>query len=291
MKSFGRVLTAMVTPFDEHLQVDYQKVVELAKHLADHGSDGIVVCGTTGESPTLTKEEKLKLFQIVKEAVGDRISVIAGTGSNNTLDSIALTKEAEKIGVDGAMVVGPYYNKPSQEGFYQHFKAIADSTSLPIIVYNVPGRTGSNILPETVIRLSELKNIAAVKEASGNLDQASEIARSVPKDFLIYSGDDSLTLPMLSIGGTGIISVASHIVGDKIKSMVDAFFAGDMKKASELHLELFPVFKVIFITSNPVPIKAALAMAGLAVGGPRLPLVKASEAEIEKIKSVVGKFF
>jgi len=290
MKNFGRVLTAMVTPFNDQLQVDYPRVIELAKHLADHGSDGIVVCGTTGESPTLTKEEKIRLFQTVKEAVGDRVSVIAGTGSNNTLDSIALTKEAERIGVDGAMVVGPYYNKPSQEGFYQHFKAIAESTSLPIIVYNVPGRTGSNILPETVIRLSEIENIVAVKEASGNLDQVSEIARGVPKDFLIYSGDDSLTLPILALGGAGIISVAAHIIGDQIKAMVDAFLGGEIKKATELHLKLFPVFKVIFITSNPVPIKAALELAGLPVGGPRLPLIKATEKEIEQIKSVVEKF-
>lgn len=287
MKEFGRVLTAMVTPFDDQLQVDYQKVAELAQHLANHGSDGIVVCGTTGESPTLTKEEKVKLFQTVKETVGDRVSVIAGTGSNNTLDSIDLTKEAEKIGVDGVMLVGPYYNKPSQEGFYQHFKTIAESTSLPIIVYNVPGRTGSNILPETVIRLSEIDNIVAVKEASGNLDQVSQIARGVSKGFMIYSGDDSLTLPILSIGGIGIISVASHIVGDKIKSMVNAYVAGNIKEATKLHLDLFPIFKVIFITSNPVPIKAALELAGLPVGGPRLPLIKASAKEIDTIQGVI----
>lgn len=290
MKNFGRVLTAMVTPFDDNLEVDYKKVADLASHLAEHGSDGIVVTGTTGESPTLTKEEKLKLWQVVKDTVGNKVTVIAGSGSNNTKDSIAMTKEAEKIGVDGVMLVGPYYNKPSQEGFYQHFKAIAESTGLPIIVYNVPGRTGTNILPETVVRLSEFKNIVAVKEASGNLEQVSQIVRSVPEDFAVYSGDDSLTLPILAIGGTGIISVASHVVGDKIKAMVDAYFNGQMKKATELHLELFPVFKGMFITSNPVPVKSALGMIGLPVGGPRLPLVQANAKEIETIKNIMKDF-
>lgn len=290
MKSFGRVLTAMVTPFKENQEVDFEKTAQLAKYLADHGSDGVVVCGTTGESPTLSKEEKIKLWETVKDAVGDRIAVIGGSGSNNTKDSIALTKEAEKIGLDGAMIVGPYYNKPSQEGFFQHFKAIAESTSLPLIVYNVPGRTGSNILPETIIRLAELPNIAAVKEASGCLDQASQLIRSLPERIAVYSGDDSLTLPILSIGGAGIISVVSHVVGDKLKEMVDSFFAGDMKKATSLHLELFPVFKGMFITSNPVPVKAALALMGFPVGGPRLPLVEANEKELATIKNVLANF-
>jgi len=290
MKSFGRVLTAMVTPFDNNLEVDYKRTAELANYLATHGSDGIVVTGTTGESPTLTKEEKIKLWQVVKDTVGDKVSVIAGSGSNNTKDSIAMTKEAAKIGVDGVMLVGPYYNKPSQEGFYQHFKTIAESTDLPIIVYNVPGRTGTNILPETVVRLSAIENIVAVKEASGNLEQVSQIVRSVPERITVYSGDDSLTLPILAIGGGGIISVASHVVGNKIKEMVEAYFSGEMKKATKLHLELFPVFKGMFITSNPVPVKAALGMLGLPVGGPRLPLVNANEKEIETIKHIMKDF-
>jgi len=290
MRSFGRVLTAMVTPFDNNLEVDYERAAELAKFLAEHGTDGLVVCGTTGESPTLTKEEKIKLIKTVKEAVAGKVTIIAGTGSNNTKDTIAMTKEVEKIGVDGVMVVGPYYNKPSQEGFYQHFKAVAESTSLPIIVYNVPGRTGSNILPATVIRLSQIPNIVAIKEASGNLEQVSQIATGVSEDFLIYSGDDSLTLPILAIGGTGIISVASHVVGDKLKEMVEAFFAGEREKATKLHLELYPVFKGMFITSNPVPVKAALGMIDMPVGGVRLPLVEATEQEQETIKNILQKF-
>lgn len=199
MKHLGRVITAMVTPFNADLSVNYKAAAELAKYLAANGSDGLVVAGSTGEAATMDKDEKLKLFSTVLDAVGDSVTVIAGTGSNDTRASAAMTREAEKLGVHGAMLVGPYYNKPPQEGFYQHFKAIADNTSLPLIVYNVPGRTGSNILPATVARLAEIENIVAVKEASGSLDQVSEIARIAPKDFLIYSGDDSLTLPILAV--------------------------------------------------------------------------------------------
>lgn len=290
MKHFGNLLTAMVTPFDDKMEVDYNQAAELAKYLVEHGSDGIVVCGTTGESPTLTKEEKLKLWQVVKEAVAGKAAVIAGTGSNNTRESIAMTKEAEKIGVDGAMLVGPYYNKPSQEGFYQHFKTVAESTSLPLIVYNVPGRTGTNILPETVIRLSEIPNIVAVKEASGNVEQASQIRRRTAPDFMVYSGDDSLTLPILAVGGTGVISVASHVVGEQMQEMIKAYLSGDVKKASALHLELFPVFKGLFITSNPVPVKAALNLKGIKVGSTRLPLVAAAPEQLETIKGFMQPY-
>lgn len=290
VKHFGNLLTAMVTPFDDKMEVDYTQAANLAKYLAEHGSDGIVVCGTTGESPTLTKEEKIKLWQVVKEAVAGKAAVIAGTGSNNTKESIAMTKEAEKLGVDGAMLVGPYYNKPSQEGFYQHFKTVAESTSLPIIVYNVPGRTGTNILPQTVIRLSEISNIVAVKEASGNVEQASQIRRGTAPDFMVYSGDDSLTLPILAVGGTGVISVASHVIGDQMQEMIKAYLSGDVKKASALHLELFPVFKGLFITSNPVPVKAALNLKGIKVGSTRLPLVDAAPEHLEAIKGFMQPY-
>lgn len=289
MKDFGRILTAMVTPFHDDFSVDYEGAARLAEYLAANGSDGLVVAGSTGEAATLSKEEKLKLFKVVLDAVGDRVAVIAGTGSNDTMASIEMTREAEKIGVHGAMLVGPYYNKPPQEGFYQHFKAIASHTELPLIVYNVPGRTGSNILPATVVRLAEIKNIVAVKEASGNLEQVSEIIRMAPKDFLVYSGDDSLTLPILSVGGSGIISVASHVVGNRMRKMVQAFFARDLVKAQAIHLELMPFFKVIFVTTNPIPIKAAVNFIGQNAGPLRLPLVPPTASELEQIKNVMKR--
>lgn len=287
MRDFGRILTAMVTPFNDDYSVNYEAAAKLARHLVENGSDGLVVAGSTGEGATMNKEEKLRLFSTVLDAVGDKAAVIAGTGSNDTRASIEMTKAAEKLGVHGAMLVGPYYNKPPQEGFYQHFKAIAEETSLPLIVYNVPGRTGSNILPSTVARLAQIPNIVAVKEASGSLDQASEIARSVPAGFTLYSGDDSLTLPILSVGGSGIISVASHVVGKEMQEMVQAYFAGDIAKAREIHLRLMPFFKVIFITTNPIPIKAAVNMLGLNAGVLRPPLVSAAPAEEEKIRGVM----
>lgn len=287
MRDFGRILTAMVTPFNDDYSVNYEAAANLARHLVENGSDGLVVAGSTGEGATMNKEEKLRLFSTVLDAVGDKAAVIAGTGSNDTRASIDMTKAAEKLGVHGAMLVGPYYNKPPQEGFYQHFSAIAAETSLPIIVYNVPGRTGSNILPATVARLAEIPNIVAVKEASGSLDQASEIARSAPHDFRLYSGDDSLTLPILAVGGSGIISVASHVVGNEMQDMVKAYFSGDIAKAREIHLRLMPFFKVIFITTNPIPIKAAVNMLGLHAGVLRPPLLSAAPAEEEKIRSVM----
>ncbi len=280
----GRMFTAMVTPFDENLEVDYAKAAQLAQFLLAHGNDGIVVNGTTGESPTLSDEEKIKLFRTVKEAVGDKGTVIAGCGSNNTRHSIELTKEAEKCGVDAIMLVAPYYNKPSQEGLYQHFKAIAESTSLPIILYNIPGRCGINIFPETVVRLAnDVKNIVAVKEASGILDQVSRLRAMCPDNFAIYSGDDSLTLPILAVGGAGVISVVAHVVGDDMRQMVDAYFAGNVAAAQKLHVKLYDVFKTMFITSNPVPIKYALKRLGMDMGGVRQPLYEANEAQKAKI--------
>jgi len=287
MVDLGHVITAMATPFDREGRVDYARAAELARRLADRGSDGLVVAGTTGEAPTLTDEEKLTLVRTVREAVGPRVKVIAGTGTYDTAHSIHLTREAERAGADAVLLVNPYYNRPSQDGLYAHFKAVAEATRLPVVLYNIPGRTGVNCLPETVARLAEVPNIVALKEASGSLDQASEVRRRTPPDFLIYSGDDSLTLPMLAVGGTGVISVASHLVGQEIGQMIRAFLAGDVRTALALHLKLLPLFKVLFITTNPVPLKAALALSGFDVGRPRLPLVEATPKEREQIAAVL----
>lgn len=287
MSVFGRVLTAMVTPFDDAGNVDYGQAAALAKRLASAGSDGIVVAGTTGESPTLTDDEKIRLVQTVKEAVAGRAVVVAGTGTYDTRHSIHLTREAGRAGADGFLLVNPYYNRPSQDGLYAHFKAIAESTSRPCMLYNIPGRTGVNCTPDTIARLAEVPNIAAVKEASGNLDQASEIRRKTPDAFAIYSGDDSLTLPILSVGGSGIVSVASHLAGPDIQDMVRAHERGDTRTALQIHLRLFPLFKVLFITTNPVPVKAALNLSGFRVGKPRLPLVEATAKEKEQISAVL----
>jgi 4-hydroxy-tetrahydrodipicolinate synthase len=287
--TFGRILTAMVTPMNETLEVDYEEAKRLALYLTSHGSDGVVVCGTTGESPTVTDQEKLELFRVVKKALGKR-TVIAGVGSYSTAATIALTRKAETTGVDGLLVVVPYYNKPSQEGMFQHFKAIAEVTSLPIMLYNVPGRTSANLQPETVKRLSEIPNIVALKEASGSLDQVSELKRMLPSEFSVYSGDDSMTLPMLALGCSGVISVAAHVIGDEMKEMVDAWFEGNTAQATKWHLDLFPIFKGVFVTSNPVPVKALMNMIGIKAGGVRLPLVKATPAEMKFLKDLIDEF-
>lgn len=287
MAQFGHVITAMATPFDREGRVDYQRAAELARRLAERGSESLVVAGTTGESPTLSDEEKVELFRTVKQAVGGRAKVIAGTGTYDTAHSIHLSREAERVGADGLLLVNPYYNRPSQDGLYAHFRAVAESTALPVILYNIPGRTGVNCLPETVARLAQVPNIVAIKEASGSLDQASEVRKRTPPDFLLYSGDDSLTLPMLAVGGVGVVSVASHLVGEEIGQMIRAFLAGEVRRALEIHLRLWPLFKVLFITTNPVPLKAALRLAGFDVGGPRLPLVEATPREQEQIRGVL----
>jgi 4-hydroxy-tetrahydrodipicolinate synthase len=288
--TFGRVLTAMVTPFNKNLEVDYKKAQELAEFLIANGSDGVVIAGTTGESPTLSKEEKVNLFKAVKDAIGNKGQVIAGTGSYSTKDSIELTKKADEIGVDGVMLVVPYYNKPPQEALYQHFKAIAENTKLPVILYNIPGRTSINLLPETVYRLSQTSNIIAIKEASGNMDQVSAIKSLVSNEFLIYSGDDSLTLPMMALGGHGIISVASHVVGNEIKEMVANFINGKVAEAQNIHQKLFPVFKAMFITTNPIPVKAAVNLLGIDVGGLRLPMINATTEQKEQIIKALKDF-
>jgi 4-hydroxy-tetrahydrodipicolinate synthase len=289
MNTFGRILTAMVTPFNDDFSVNYDAAANLAKYLVENGSNGLVVAGSTGESATLSVEEKLKLFVTVLDAVGDKATVIAGTGSNDTMASLKLTQAAEKLGVHGAMLVGPYYNKPPQEGYYQHFKAIADNTNLPLIIYNVPGRTSSNILPGTIARLAELKNVVAVKEASGNLEQVAEIVRTTPKDFMVYSGDDSLTLPILSVGGVGIISVAAHIVGNRMQEMILAFTNNDLAKAQAIQAELLPFFRLMFITTNPIPIKTAVNLIGQNGGSFRLPLIPPTSNELEQIKNGMHK--
>ncbi len=287
MAQFGHVITAMATPFDREERLDYKRAAELARWLVDHGSESLVVAGTTGESPTLSDEEKVELFRTIKQAVGGRAKVIAGTGTYDTAHSIHLSKQAEKAEADGLLLVNPYYNRPSQDGLYAHFRKVAESTSLPVILYNIPGRTGVNCLPETVARLAEVPNIVAIKEATGSLDQASEVRQRTPPEFLIYSGDDSLTLPMLAVGGYGVVSVASHLLGTEIGQMVRAFFAGDVRAALQIHLKLWPLFKVLFITTNPVPLKAALRLAGFDVGTPRLPLVEATPKEQEQIRAVL----
>jgi len=288
MVKFGQLLTAMVTPFTADLEVNLPAAQELAVKLIESGSDGVVVAGTTGESPTLSKKEKIALFKAVVEAIGSKATVIAGTGSYDTAESGELTKEAEHAGVDGFMLVAPYYNKPTQEGLFRHFKTIAQVTSLPVIIYNIPGRTGVNLAPETLVRLTEVPNIAAVKEASGNLAQISQIYEMVPKDFLIYSGDDALTLPVLSVGGVGVISVAGHIAGRKIKEMITVFEQGDLASASRINAELGPLTRALFMTTNPIMVKAACNLIGWKTGGVRLPLVDATSREEEIMREVLS---
>jgi 4-hydroxy-tetrahydrodipicolinate synthase len=285
MMNFGQVLTAMVTPFDQQGEIDYIATKELINYLIANGSDGLVITGTTGESPTLTAEEKVDLFKFVVNVVDSRVPVIAGTGSNNTRASISLTKQAEDAGVDGIMLVAPYYNKPSQEGLYQHFKAIAESTSLPVMLYNIPGRSVVNMTVETIVRLSKITNIVAVKEASGNLDAMSDIISQTPSDFTLYSGDDGLTLPVLAIGGTGVVSVASHIIGNEMQEMINNFKNGNLKEAATAHRSLLPVMRALFAAPSPSPVKAALKMMGVSVGGVRLPLVPLTDGEQQTLQN------
>lgn len=292
MTEFGRVLTAMVTPFTEEGSVNYSVAEKLAIYLVEQGTDTLVVCGTTGESPTLTWDEEYELFQVVQRAVAGKAKIIAGAGSNSTREAIAATQKADKLGLDGTLQVVPYYNKPPQSGLYQHFKAIAAaSPDLPLMLYNIPGRTGQNLLPETVARLAEVPNIVAIKEASGSLDQVSQIRQSVPPEFTIYSGDDSLTLPMLAVGAQGVVSVASHLVGRSLQQMIRAFEQGQVQVATQIHLQLFPLFKALFVTTNPIPVKAALRLQGWQVGFTRLPLeddVQKLNQGLEEILSKLG---
>ncbi|OIJ10023.1 4-hydroxy-tetrahydrodipicolinate synthase [Anaerobacillus arseniciselenatis] len=277
----------MVTPFDQNGQIDFDKTTELIEHLINTGTDALVVAGTTGESPTLSASEKIALFEHSVKIVAGRIPVIAGTGTNNTSGSIELTKQAENVGVDGVMLVSPYYNKPSQQGMYAHFKAIADSTTLPVMLYNIPGRCIVNMSADLVVELSKIKNIVAMKEASGNLDQVTAIISNTSDDFYVYSGDDSLTLPLLAVGGHGIVSVAAHVIGKEMKQMVTAYNNGEIEEAAKLHQQLLPIMKSLFIAPNPSPVKAALALKGLNVGGVRLPLIPLTEIEKEQLAKII----
>jgi 4-hydroxy-tetrahydrodipicolinate synthase len=279
MVHFGRISTAMVTPFDKKGNIDFAKTTQLVNYLIENGSDSLVVSGTTGESATLSSEEKIALLRHVAATVDKRVPVIMGTGSNNTYASIELTKKAEQNGADAVLLVAPYYNKPNQEGLYQHFKAIAESTSLPAIIYNIPGRSVVNIEPETVIRLSKIENIVGIKDAGGNLASMTEIIAGTDEDFLLYSGDDGITLPVLSIGGTGVISVASHIIGNEMQEMIELFLKGNIQEAAKLHQRLLPIMEGLFAAPNPVPVKTALQLKGLDVGSVRLPLVPLTEQE------------
>ena len=282
----GKVLTAMVTPFDKNLEVDLKRAAELAEYLVKNGSDGLLVAGTTGETPTLTSEEKLALFRTVKETVGDKVFVLAGTGGNNTRASIELTRKAAELSVDAVMLTGPYYNKPSQEGFYEHFKAVATSTELPVVLYNVPARTSKNIEASTVLRLaSELDNVFALKEAGGDFAQISDICAGKPADFRVYSGEDGIVLPMLSVGCHGVISVVSHLVGPQMAEMIRAYDKGNVQRACELHQFMIPIFKACFLASgSPACVKRGLEIVGFPVGGIRLPLVPASDADTVTIR-------
>ncbi|TRM12450.1 4-hydroxy-tetrahydrodipicolinate synthase [Lentibacillus cibarius] len=284
---FGRILTAMVTPFDEHGQIDLDKTDQLIEHLLDNGSDGLVAGGTTGESPTLTKEEKITFFRHVVKTVNNRVPVIAGTGSNDTAASIALTKEVETLGVDGIMLVAPYYNKPNPEGLYQHFAAIARETTLPVMLYNIPGRSVVKMDADTIIRLSEMENIVSVKEASGDLDQVSKIIERTADDFSVYSGEDSISLPMMSVGADGVVSVASHIIGNEMQDMVHAYQLGETARAASIHRKLVPMMNGLFAQPSPAPVKTALNMKGIDVGNVRLPLVSLTDSEKDTLKNLL----
>ncbi|MGD8237111.1 MAG: 4-hydroxy-tetrahydrodipicolinate synthase [Armatimonadota bacterium] len=289
MAATCRVVTAMVTPFDKALAVDHGKAAVLAQRLVEQSSDGLLVSGSTGESPTLSPDEKIELYRTARKAVGDTAKIIAGTGSSSTADVIELNRAAEDVGVDAALVVCPAYNKPTQEGLYRHFEAVAAATALPIVVYNIPGRTGRNINADTILRLAEIDNIVAVKESSGDFDQMTQIAAQSPDGFELYSGDDWATLPALAVGAVGVVSVASHVAGPQIADMVRAFHDGDAERSKALHWRLWELFQVLFMPSsvNPAPVKAALRLAGFDSGGLRPPLLPTTPEEDDEIRRVM----
>ena len=289
---FGNILTAMVTPFKKDGKVDYELAVKLANYIIENGSDGIVLCGTTGESPTLTWDEQHQLFVEIRDSLQSKAKILVGTGSNSTSEAVEATKKAFESGADGALVVVPYYNKPPQDGLYAHFKDVANAASkLPIMLYNIPGRTGSNLLPATVKKLMEFPNIVSIKAASGRIEEVTELRAECGSEFAIYSGDDSLLLPMLSVGAVGVVSVASHIVGLQLKDMISNFQNGNVLKALDIHERLQPLFKALFETTNPIPIKAALEQLGWEVGPPRPPLVKLNDDKTQKLSILINKLF
>jgi 4-hydroxy-tetrahydrodipicolinate synthase len=284
---FGDLITAMVTPFDDDGNVDFDEAQKLAAWLMDHGSDGLVVAGSTGEASTLTDAEQRDLWKAVKEAVGGRGKVIGGTGSNDTAHAIFLTKAAEEDGLDAALVVTPYYNKPPQAGLLAHFRAVAGSTSLPVIVYDIPARSVTKIEHATLIELAQIENVVAVKDAVGNVQGAARLVADAPEGFQVYSGNDADTLPWLSVGAVGVIAVASHVAGPQMAEMIRLFTSGDPEGARKIHLDLMPVFDAMSLTTNPIPVKAALELMGHPVGGPRLPLVPADDAQRARLKDVL----
>lgn len=283
----GEVLTAIVTPFGRDGSIDFHRFAALAHHLVETGSDGIVVAGTTGESPTLSEDERLELFRVAVGAVGDRATVIAGTGTYSTADSVRLTEKADRLGVDGFLVVTPYYNKPPQRGIVEHFRAVAAASDKPIIVYNIPGRVVVNIEPETMARLAEIPTVRAVKQANDDLSQARFIVEQAGLD--LYAGDDNLVFPFLEVGGTGGVCVHTHIVGPQVKEMIRLYRAGDREGARRIHEALRPAYDLLRVVVNPIAIKAALNMLGHEVGGLRLPLVEASEEEAERIRDCLER--
>ena len=289
---FGRMLTAMVTPFTDDLELDLPRAQSLADRLLSSGSDGLIVCGTTGESPTVFYPQKMELFRAVIEAVDGRAPVIANAGDNCTADSVEFARKVASLGVDGIMTVVPYYNKPPQEGLYRHFRAIAEAVDVPVILYNIPGRCVINMTAETTLRLAhDCENVVAVKEASGDLTQIAQIIDGAPDGFEVLSGDDEMTLPMMGLGGTGVISVVAHITGHRFKEMITAHVAGDHTRALRIHLELLPLMKALFMTANPIMCKEALRLQGFSVGHCRLPLVPPTAeqtAELERIMRHVG---
>lgn len=289
---FGRLLTAMVTPFDADGKLDAKRAGELAHYLLDNGTDALIVCGTTGEGPTVFYDQKLELFQAVLEAAQHRAPIIANAGDNCTDDSVNFAKKVEKLGVDAIMLVAPYYNKPPQEGLYRHFKTIANAVELPVILYNVPGRTAINIDPETVVRLAnDVENIIAIKQANHDLEEARQIIENAPQGFELISGDDATTFDMMRMGGTGVISVISHVVGPQVKKMIEAIVAGDFETGRAWHEALLPIFDALFMTSNPIMVKEALAIAGFPVGGVRLPLVNATQEQHDLLKKIMDESF
>lgn len=286
---FGRLLTAMVTPFNADGSINYEAGADFADWLLANGSDGLVVEGSTGEAATMDMDEKIKFMQTIVARVNGRAKIVAGAGTNCTASTIDLVKKMEAYGVDGVLVVGPYYNKPTQEGYYQHFAAVAKATKLPIIVYNVPGRTGGNIAPETVVRLAaDFSNIVAIKEAAGNVAQTAELYRVLPEDFSIYSGDDGLILPFLSVGACGLISVLANVNGNILQQLMQAYSEGRVKDAADLNKVMVPLAKAMFIESNPIPIKAAVTkVTGIEAGAPRLPLTPISAAAEAKLDAAL----
>ncbi len=286
----GRVLTAMVTPFDDDNEVDYDKAKRLALALVESGSDGVVVVGTTGESPALNKEEQARMFAEVADALKGKGTVLAGAGSNNTIEAVHYTKDAEDAGADGVLHVVPYYNKPTQEGLYQHFKTIAGSTDLPVVLYNVPSRTIVNMSADITIRLSKIPNIVGIKEASGNIAQVTRIVSESRDDFLVWSGNDGDTFPILALGGYGVVSVASHLVGLQIREMINKFVEGDVEESARIHSHLLPLVDSLFIVSNPIPVKYALKLVGFDMGKPRLPLTEPDEKTAIAIAETLKKF-